>query len=296
MKVCNYRDMCGDKDCVHFHPHECSDVWPNHCNLVDRDTTCIDNPTLILGDCSSVLESLVDEYAGRVSLIVTSPPYYVGRGYESYLDSWDEYWEVLQDFVYFSSLLLEPGGKLAINFADRYANSKIFGRPMEIAYLPKYESIMEDLPMVLWTRIIWDKVRVMIDGARHTTNKTRFTGDMRVAPNWEYIFVWRKDSKGITNKELDMTYDEWHEWVNGIWRFSSVPKNETLSSTKLAIFPEELPYRLIKMYSSVGGIILDPFMGSATVPKVAAKLNRTGIGIELDEETFKYAKGQIEND
>lgn len=241
---------------------------------------------IYLGDAREVLPELLDEYAGKIALLVTSPPYFIGREYEDYIKSEQEYWDMIESVLTHTEFLMEWGGKVAINFADRYANAKNYGRPLEISYLPYYDYIMGGLHCDLWARIIWDKVRVMIDGARHTTNKGRFTGSMRVAPNWEYIFVWRKYIKGMKapKKELDMTKEEWREWVNGIWRFSSVTRNAKVGGTKLAMFPTELPHRLIKMYTQPGDIVLDPFVGTGTTVKAAISLGRMGIGIDKNRE------------
>jgi len=237
------------------------------------------NSRVYFGDSREVLPRLVDEFGEKITLMVTSPPYYVGRGYEDYLISWIDYWEMIEAVLDGVGSLMQPFGKIAVNYADKYANSKEFGRPLEICYASHYSQLMGEHD--LWARIIWDKVRVMIDGARHTTQKSRFEGQMRVAPNWEYIFVWRKRGGGKPpKKEVDMTYEEWREWVNGIWRFSSVPRNAKVAGTKLAIFPDELPRRLIKMYTQPGDVVLDPFAGTGTSIKVARALGRVGIGIE----------------
>jgi len=245
------------------------------------------NSRIYFGDSREVLPELLSEFKDRIALLVTSPPYFVGRGYEGYLATEDEYWTMLHEVFDYSTRLIEPFGKVAINFADRYANSKEYGHPVEFCYVPEYCYMMEDVFRCdLWARIIWDKVRVMIDGARHTTNKGRFTGSMRIAPNWEYIFVWRKyvDCLKPPIKNLDMTKDEWGEWVNGIWRFSSVPRNATIRNTKFAVFPRELPKRLIKAYTEPGDIVIDPFAGTGTTIKVARDLGRIGIGIEKNRE------------
>jgi len=206
------------------------------------------NSEIYIGDSRDILTMLDETLHEKVALLVTSPPYYIGRGYEDYIEGWMDYWQMIEDVFTLSDELIEPWGKTAINFADKYANFKEFRRSLEICYTPHYTRIMA--PNDLWARIIWDKVRVAVDGAKHITNdRLRFTGNMRVAPNWEYIFVWRKRGEGKQiKKNIDMTYDEWKEWVNGIWRFSSVPKNARVASSKLAVFPEELPRRLIKMY------------------------------------------------
>lgn len=240
------------------------------------------NSRIYFGDSRTVLEEMLPEFRERVALMVTSPPYYVGRGYESYISSWNEYWEMLNTVLSNLLPLMEPYGKVAINFADKFANSKEYGRPLEIAYVPGYQEIMEiNNGFDLWARIIWDKAWIVAGGTRHTTNKGRFTGSMRVAPNWEYIFVWRKRGVGKPpEKQIGLLYDEWKEYLNGVWRFGSIPKNYRVAGTKLAIFPEELPRRLIRMYTQPGDVVFDVFAGTGTTIKVANELGRVGIGIE----------------
>jgi len=257
------------------------------------------NSRIYIGDARKVLPYLYDDLLGKIALTVTSPPYYVNRGYEKYIDSWEHYWELLYSVFGCVRILTEPFGKVAVNFADKYANSKEYGRPLELPYIPSYAVMMHDVfNMDLWARIIWDKVRVMIDGARHTTNKGRFEGSMRVAPNWEYIFVWRKfmmDRK-VPKKNTGITKEEWREYVNGIWRFSSVTANKTVGGTKLAMFPPELPGRLIKMYTEPGDIVLDPFVGTGTTVAEARRLGRVGIGVELNPDMLPILKETLQPD
>lgn len=250
---------------------------------------------LYVGDSRNVLPRLEEEFADSVSLMVSSPPYFVGRGYESYIESWEEYWGLLFDVLKKLDTLMEPGGKVAINFADRYANYKYLGKSCEIPYIPHYQDIFNHLGYDLWARIIWDKVRVMIDGARHTTNKGRFKGRMRVAPNWEYIFIWRKPGPK-EEKEVTMTKKEWGEFVNGIWRISSVSSNDIIGDTKLAVFPIEIPARLIKMFTEPEDIVMDVFAGTGTTLKAAKNLGRVGIGIDNNEDMVSIIKDRMRPD
>ena len=253
------------------------------------------NHRLYIGDSRDVLPQLEDEFAESISLMVTSPPYFVGRGYEDYIESWEEYWGMLFDVLTSLDPLMEPGGKVAINFADRYANYKYLGKSCEIPYIPHYQKIMNHLEYDLWGRIVWDKTKVMIDGARHTTNSGRFKGRMRIAPNWEYIFIWRKPGPR-EDKKVTMTKKEWGDYVNGIWRISSVSKNATVGGTKLAIFPKEIPARLIKMYTEEGDIVLDPFLGTGTTLEVARNLGRQGIGIDNNPDMIPEVKERMKPD
>jgi len=240
------------------------------------------NSRIYFGDSREVLPGLIDEFGEKITLMVTSPPYYVGRGYEDYLISWIDYWEMIEEVLGGVSSLIQPFGKIAINYADKYANSKEFGRPLEICYATHYSRIMSNHD--LWARIIWNKNRLP-DGARHVTQKSRFEGQMRVAPDWEYIFVWRKRGEGKPpKKEVDMTKEQWKDYMKGIWDIDPVRRNPRIGNTKLALFPIELPRRLIQMYTQPGDIIIDPFVGTGTTVKIARMLGRVGIGIEKNVE------------
>jgi len=252
------------------------------------------NSKIFIGDSRDVLKRIHDEFEGKVALLVTSPPYYVGRGYEDYLDDWIDYWTMIESVMHQSSFLIEPYGKIAINFADKYANAKEFGRPLEICYATHYSRIMATHD--LWARIIWNKNRLP-DGARHVTSKSRFEGQMRVCPDWEYIFVWRKRGNGNpSEKRVTITREQWKVWSKGVWNISPIRKNPSVDNTKLAIFPGELPRRLIEMYTSPGDIVLDPFCGTGTVIKVARDLGRFGIGIEKNPNMLNILKEKFQPD
>jgi DNA modification methylase len=248
---------------------------------------------IYFGDSRQVLEGL-DSLHGKVSMVITSPPYFVGREYEDYLSSWSDYWKMLMDVFEACDKLLEPGGKFCVNFADRYANYKYFGRPLEVMYTPHYKSIFTLLDYDLWARIIWNKNR-MPDGARHVTSKSRWNGRMRVTPDWEYIFVWRKPGDK-EDKNIEMSKEEWATYCKGVWNINPVSKNPTVEGVKLALFPEELPRRLIKMYSQKDDIILDPFNGRGTTVKVAMQEQRIGIGVERLQAMREYILEYIKPD
>ena len=93
-----------------------------------------------------------------------------------------------------------------------------------------------------------------------------------------------------------MTKEEWEEWVNGIWRFSSVSRNATVGDTKLAVFPHALPRRLIKAYTQPGDVVIDPFVGTGTTVAVARSLGRIGIGIEKNRGMEDILRANLQPD
>ena len=234
---------------------------------------------------------------GSVALIVTSPPYFVGREYETHLKDESEYWQLMLDIFNRCSRIMEPYGKVAINFPDRYANNKLLGYTCEVLYAHRFDGIMRGAGFDLWARIIWDKNKVFIDGANHLAHPNNQTGQMRVAPNWEYIFVWRKHSQPepVPKKALDMTREERIAWTDSVWCFDSVTVNEKEKGFKLAKFPEEIPYRLIKMYTEPGDTILDPFGGVCTVTKVALDTDRNSICIEKNTVFRDYIENYLKD-
>ena len=248
------------------------------------------NSRIYIGDSRDVLKELHDKIKGQVALVVTSPPYNVDRGYESYLKSATEYWNMVWEVLELTAPLVSPFSMVAINFADKYANAKEYGRPLEISYIPNYIWKMKQLDFDLWARIIWNKNRLP-DGARHITSKSRFEGQMRICPDWEYIFIWRKRGEGKPpKKQITMTKEQWKLWSKGVWSIDPVRRNPLVDNTKLAIFPDELPRRLIEMYTARGDIVLDPFCGTGTTVKVARRLGRIGIGIEKNPTMLEVLK------
>jgi len=246
---------------------------------------------VIFGDSREVLDQIEEE---SVSLMVTSPPYFVGKEYESYLEDERAYWYMLGDVFHSMERIIEPYGKVVINFPDRYANAKLLGYPVEVLYAHWFNEMLNTFD--LWARIIWDKNRVFINGATHLAAPSNKTGQMRVAPNWEYIFVWRKHSQpqAVPKKAIEMTREERIAWTDSIWTIDSVTVNEKEKGFKLAKFPEEIPYRFIKMYTEPGDLVLDPFAGSATVTKVANDLGRSSICVELNPVMKDYIKNYLD--
>lgn len=257
------------------------------------------NHNIYIGDARIVLKvlphSCLDFSKESVALLVTSPPYFVGRTYEQYLSDEDDYFAMLSEVFTYAAEFIEPHGKVAINFADRYANKKLTGKVQEIAYIPFYNALMESLGFTLWTRIIWRKEYTIGEDCKHVLSPPNKYGHMRVSPNWEYVFVWKKDSADqLPKKDVDMTHEEWAEWVDGIWVIPSVKRNYRIEGKKVAMFPPELPRRLIKMYTEPGDIVLDPFVGTGTTLREALLLGRNSIGIELDVDNIPFIKETLD--
>ena len=129
---------------------------------------------------------------------------------------------------------------------------------------------------------------------RTNTSKTLMFGSYPYPKNFyaqntsEFITIFVKDGKTpFVRKEIKeqskLTQKEWVEFTKQIWNIPIPNKNDIAFGKHPAIMPEQIPYRLIKLYSFVGDIVLDPFTGSGTTLKVAKELNRNFVGYELYE-------------
>jgi len=147
--------------------------------------------------------------------------------------------------------------------------------------------------MFLFALYIWDKRKIV-----------RFSsfGSYPFPPNifstfpFEWIIVFSKKGKRPKvakeiKEQSKITTKEWQDWaINSIWEMQPA-KSKVIGHP--APFPEELPKRLIKLYSFVGDVVLDPFLGSGTTAIAATKLNRKSIGYEINKEYFELSKAKL---
>jgi len=232
----------------------------------------------IHGDSRCVLQDVDDE---TIHLIITSPPYNVGKEYE--LDSTLETWRaLLQDVFKECYRVLIPGGRICVNIANTWRKP----------YLPLHRYVMEILEnsgfSMMRGEIIWDK------GASVGTSTA--WGSWKRASNpvlrdvHEYILIYSKGKWGREPGKSTITRDEFLECTKSIWRISTASSKETGHP---ASFPLELPSRLIKLYSYEGDVVLDPFAGTGNTCIAAKQLERYFIGIELLEKYVEKARERI---
>ena len=226
-----------------------------------------------------------------VHLVVTSPPYWKIKDYGNkeqigYNDSLNEYFIKLNRIWEECIRVLHPGCKLCINIGDQFLRAIKNKRVYQIiplhSYLVNQILIEFENKVVYLGSINWNKVSTSnTSGGGHIMGSIFFPRNGYFFINREYIAIFRKYGKDPRpNPELKkqsyIPIEKWREYFKDTWNFPGINQEE-----HDAMYPEELPRRLIKMYSFLGDTVLDPFLGSGTTSKVATEIGRNSIGFEI---------------
>ncbi len=256
------------------------------------------NPTIILGDSRNMSE-LKDE---SLHLVITSPPYWQLKDYGNgnqigFNDSYEDYINNLNLVWKECYRVLHNGCRLCVNIGDQFARSVYYGRYKIIPIREEIIRFCETIGFDYMGAIIWQKVTTC-----NTTGGATIMGSFPYPRNgiikldYEFILIFKKlgdppkVSRDIKEKSK-LTTEEWNEYFYGHWNFPGERQDK-----HLAMFPEELPKRLIKMFSFVGDTVLDPFLGSGTTCLAAKNLNRNSIGYEINKDFLPAIKGKIKGD
>lgn len=251
--------------------------------------------TIIHGD-SRNMQELPNE---SVHLIVTSPPYWQLKDYGvnnqiGFDDSYEQYINHLNLVWQECFRVLHNGCRLCVNIGDQFARSVYYGRYKVIPIHSEIIRFCETIGFDFMGQIIWQKATTM-----NTTGGGVVMGSFPhprngiVKLDFEYILLFKKQGNApkpsIEQKEQSaMTNEEWNTYFNGHWYFSGAKQDK-----HLAMFPEELPKRLIKMFSFPQETVLDPFMGSGTTALAARNLNRNSIGYEINPDFIPLIENKI---
>ncbi|MDC8000989.1 DNA methyltransferase [Aequorivita todarodis] len=237
---------------------------------------------------------------GAVQLAITSPPYWQLKDYGiqnqiGYHQSYEDYINNLNLVWKECYRVLENGCKLCINIGDQFARAVYYGRYKVIPIRTEIIKFCESIGFDYMGAIIWQK--------QTTTNTTGGASLMGSYPNprngilsidYEFILLFKKlgtpkkiDKK--TKEESKMTKEEWKEYFSGHWNFGGARQDG-----HIAMFPEELPKRLIKMFSFKNETILDPFLGSGTTSLAAKNLGRNSVGFEINKDFIPFATEKLQ--
>ena len=233
---------------------------------------------LILGSADNMKE-LPDN---SVHLMITSPPYNVSKEYDEDL-SLTEYLQLLENSFRETYRVLVNGGRACINVAN-------LGRKPYIPLSDYISNMMIKIGFNMRGEVIWNKAA--------SASPSTAWGSWQSAANpilrdiHEYILIFSKGEykreKG--QKENSITKEQFMEWTKSIWTMNAESARRIGHP---APFPEELPYRLIQLYSFKGDIILDPFMGSGTTAVTAIKSDRKFVGYDISQEYIDLAEKRL---
>ncbi|HPV14481.1 MAG TPA: site-specific DNA-methyltransferase [Candidatus Cloacimonadota bacterium] len=219
-----------------------------------------------------------------VHLMITSPPYNVTKEYDDDL-SLDEYRDLLRRVWRETYRVLINGGRACINVAN-------LGRK---PYIPLHSYIIEDMHAAgffMRGEIIWNKGSSASPSTAWGTWKSAKNPVLRDVHEYILVFCKGNYSRQKTAKENDISRDEFLAYTKSVWDFSAVSAR---AIGHPAPFPLELPLRLIKLYSFVGDVILDPFLGSGTTSLAAVKSNRHYVGYDLNQSYIELANSRVMN-
>ncbi len=220
-----------------------------------------------------------------VHLMITSPPYNVGKEYDEDL-TLDEYCNLLSSVFSQTYEKLVTGGRACINITN-------IGRKPYIPLHMLVCEIMLDIGFLMRGEIIWDK---SASGGGSCAWGSWMSASNPVLRDYhEYILVFSKESfsKNKTQEKRDtIGHDDFIDWTRSIWTFPAVNAKKIGHP---APFPVELPHRLINLYSYEGDVVLDPFCGSGSTCIAAIQNNRKYIGYDIKKEYIDLAEKRISN-
>lgn len=252
---------------------------------------------ILCGDRVAELRSVPDE---TVALTVTSPPYNCGKDYGNTSDRvpWETYWKETREWLVEVLRVTQQGGRLAVNLPWWMCKKPRRDVPFE------FQTIAREIGWLMLDKIIWVKGD---EGNIHTSGGWGGGGcgwgtylspsgpSIRCAS--EPILIFAKGSRGrkVLSGEGrglcvrgDMTKDEWMKWTMDVWFVRGASDRQ-----HPAVFPPEIPKRLIKLYTYPGDTVLDLHNGSGTTTEVASQLGRGFIGIDANPEYCERARTRI---
>ncbi len=251
-----------------------------------KDVKYVENPiepqniNKVFCKSSEAMTELPDD---SIHLMVTSPPYNVGKMYDENL-SLKEYRELLKRVFKETYRVLVPGGRACINIAN-------LGRK---PYLPLHSYIIEDmhaLGFLMRGELLWDKGS---SASSSTAWGTYLKANNPVLRDvHEYILVFCKDTFTRFNpqkRKSTISKEEFLEYTKSVWKFSAERASKVGHP---APFPVELPYRLIQLYTFEGDVVLDPFVGSGTACIAALKTNRKYVAYDNDKNYCDLSERRI---
>ncbi len=227
-------------------------------------------------------ESMQEVPDASVHLMVTSPPYNVSKQYDDDLNL-EEYLGLLDRVWRETFRALVPGGRACVNIAN-------LGRK---PYIPLHAYIIQQMQaagFLMRGEIIWNKAASASPSTAWGSWKSAANPVLRDVH--EYILVFSKGNfrRSPQGKESTICREEFLEWTKSVWTFNAVSARQVGHP---APFPEELPHRLIQLFTFKNDVILDPFVGSGTTCMAAARDERYYIGYDTNQDYIELAQKRL---
>lgn len=233
-----------------------------------------------------------------VHLVVTSPPYWSIKDYGNenqigFRDTLPDYYKRLNKVWKQCIRVLKPSCRLCINIGDQYLRAQKGGTPYHIQPLHAFlvNTIMTTFEKDVFYlgSIIWNKIpTTKTSGGASVMGSYGRPRNGYVSYNYEYIAIFKKRGQQPPRPKLTRAdrigRRQWRRLFNGTWSFPG-----TRQSEGIAMFPSELPYRLMRMFTYQGDTVLDPFLGTGTTSRVAFEIGRNSVGYEIG---FKPPSGE----
>jgi site-specific DNA-methyltransferase (adenine-specific) len=248
---------------------------------------------LIIGNCMS-MEEIPDE---SVHLMLTFPPYFNAPfDYKGLFKSYEQYLDMLDTVAKEVFRVLKEGRIAVLNIDDMLVDGEKF------PIVADATKIFQDAGFRYRDRIIWKKPDGYLRISRRSGVLLQNPYPMYFYPDnlLESILIFQKgkfDYRSIPKEvkeasKIDLKEFTNNKWYMTLWEMTNVLPGSPLEK-EIAAFPEELPYRIIKLFSYVGETVLDPFVGSGTTMKIARLLERNSIGIEIKKSLIPIIKKKL---
>jgi len=234
----------------------------------------------ILAKSSEDMAELPDH---SVHLMVTSPPYNVGKEYDRDI-TLAEYLAFLRRVWQEVHRVLVPGGRACINIAN-------LGRK---PYIPLHSYVVQDMTEIgffMRGEVIWNKAASASPSTAWGSWRSPANPTLRDVH--EYILIFSKagfSRQNPTRRPATISRDEFLELTKSVWTFPAVSAR---SVGHPAPFPVELPHRLIQLYTFAGDIVLDPFMGSGQTAIASVRGQRAYVGYEIEADYLRLAQKRV---
>ncbi len=229
----------------------------------------------------------LSEYAGKINLLITSPPYNLSIEYGKHNDNlkYEDYLIFTENWLKKAYQLLADDGRICVNIPlDKNKNG------LKSIYAD-FVNVAKKVGFKYQSTIVWNEQNI----SRRTAWGSWLSASAPyvIAPVEMIVVMYKKQWKRLNKGESTIERDEFIEWTNGVWTFSGESKKRIGHP---APFPVELPKRCIKLFSYKNDIILDPFLGSGTTLISAYQEGRKAIGVELDKKYVELAIDRIEKE